>query len=80
MGDGLTDTQDHDPVRDHILETIATKGKKAQKAITEEQMRAAFAKLVPTLHGTVLGRTSGAIKAVERSLPELVKYLNEEKG
>lgn len=48
------------------------------KVISEEQLRAAFEKWVPTLHRTVLGRTSGAIKAVERSLPELAKLINEE--
>lgn len=60
-------------------ETPVKRSRKKQ-VISEEQMRAAFKKLAPSLHRTVLGRTSGAIKAVERSLPELVNLINEEKG
>jgi len=53
---------------------------KRKQIISEEQLRAAFDKWIPTLHRTVLGSTSGAIKAVERSLPELVALINEEKS
>ena len=64
---------------EHEIETHEPEDHAVEPYISEELMRAAFNKLVPSLSRTVLGSTSGAIKAVERLLPEFTKLINEEK-
>lgn len=75
----MTDYEDQSFTEEELVEKTK-RSPKRKSEISEEQVRAAFDKLAPALHRTVLGRTSGAIRAVERLLPEFTKLINEEKS
>lgn len=74
----MTKAKSTKKAEDEEVSVEETSVESGPQIISEEQLRTAFEKWVPTLHRTVLGSTSGAIKAVERSLPELAKLINEE--
>lgn len=72
------DDEDDDFDASHLEGTAPAEA--AVMTFDELTLRRVWPEFVKSLHPTVLGRTSGALVAVERSLPELLRQLNKEGG